>query len=80
MSFIVKGSAEICGKNYNFPSDGGYGMIFFEGKWSLVEFSCPFETCPPKGGGSIISQSFKLEVNKGVLEYDGKPVHVGELA
>lgn len=72
----IKGIATICGKDYSFGAEGGYGLILLDGHWTVVEFSCPFETLPPRGAGHVITQTFQLRVTAGQMFYEGQPVHV----
>ena len=74
----VEGIARIAGKEFAFPVDHGYGLVLLDGLWTLVEFSCPMESLPPRGTGHIVGQSFPLEVVDGRFRFGDGPVHIGK--
>jgi hypothetical protein len=72
----VKARIDVAGHKFNMSGENGYGFINLAGNWTLIQFSAPFESMPPQGSGSIIGQTFPLQVISGQLMYDGQIVHV----
>ena len=76
MNDICKGVARIANRTFRFAADSGMGLIRLDGRWTLVEFSCPFETLPPKGEGHVEAQTFTMAVIKGQLTARGQTIHM----
>jgi hypothetical protein len=75
----VNGKVSILGKIFNFETDSGYGLVKLGGSWSLVKFSCPFETLPPSGAGDVVaSTGIALKLEHGGRPYLGEPVAIGQ--
>jgi hypothetical protein len=71
----VNGIVEVAGQKFSMSGKRGYGLINLFDKLTLITFTCPFETMPPKGAGNIVGQSFKLDVVNGELFYNNEVVH-----
>jgi hypothetical protein len=71
----VKGVATIQGREYRLNGSHGTALVEVDGDLVLAEFSCPFESLPPRGHGFVISRTFVLVVKDGRLQHLGVPVY-----
>lgn len=74
----VGGIATILERRFAFPTEKGIGLIELDGRLTLVEFSCPLESDPPKGNGYVIASTrATLQLRAGRLCYGDKTVVFG---
>lgn len=72
----VKGIITVAGQSFQMSGSHGFGLITLDGKKTLVQFSCPLESIPPKGSGIILGQTgINLSLINGSLHYGNALVY-----
>lgn len=73
----IGGIARISGVDFAFPTDHGFGLVCVSGLFYVVNFSCPLESCPPKGSGMLVTGDTELRLSMGRLFWKDHELQLG---